>query len=209
MHRNAGGGLRRLLVLVAAAAATTALLPATAAAPAAKPKLSDKTLYQILYVEPNHYLQSLGNVRFGCAACTAPPSRREGSRRPASPACRLMPHPSLTVQISDIQGSLSRTFLSPAHRRAAGRLRRWMAAAGMRTWADQMANVHGIVKAAGGRGWDGVARWLQHPRCRGLHPLSPRCACRSRVPWRTTPGCCLLACFQAHGLVCINCFLSS
>lgn len=56
------------------------------------------------------------------------------------------------LQISDIPGSLSRTFLSPAHRRAAGRLRRWMASAGMRTWADQMANVHGIVKAAGALG---------------------------------------------------------
>jgi hypothetical protein len=104
--------------------------------------------------------------------------------------------PCLLLQISDTEGSLSRTFLSPAHRRAAGRvssigtcvscgaystalcavmapcscghqainnqllpltcssccllqLRRWMAAAGMRTWADQMANVHGRVQGAG------------------------------------------------------------
>lgn len=28
-------------------------------------------------------------------------------------------------------------------------LRKWMAAAGMRTWADQMANVHGVVKGLG------------------------------------------------------------
>lgn len=64
MRRHTGSGLRRLLALLAAAAAA-ALLPAAAAAPTAKPKLSDKTLYQILYVEPNHYLQSLGNVSPG------------------------------------------------------------------------------------------------------------------------------------------------
>ncbi|KAL4857117.1 Allantoate deiminase 2 [Chlorella vulgaris] len=103
----------RLVFLLAFAAVAAISLPSPIAAAVDKGgvQLSDKTLYQILYVEPNHYLQSLGNI-------------------------------------SDIPGSLSRTFLSPAHRRAAGRLRRWMASAGMRTWADQMANVHGIVKAA-------------------------------------------------------------
>ncbi|EFN53618.1 hypothetical protein CHLNCDRAFT_53494 [Chlorella variabilis] len=98
--------------LLFAAGAIILLAGGVAAAAADKrPQLSDETLYQLLYVEPNHYLQSLGNI-------------------------------------SDVPGSLSRTFLSPAHRRAAGRLRRWMASAGMRTWADQMANVHGIVKAS-------------------------------------------------------------
>ncbi|PSC67377.1 Allantoate deiminase [Micractinium conductrix] len=75
------------------------------------PQLPPDVLFQLLYAEPNNFLQSLGNI-------------------------------------SDTEGSLTRTFLSPAHRRAAGKLRRWMASAGMRTWADQMANVHGVVKGA-------------------------------------------------------------
>ena len=95
------------------------------------------------------------------------------------------------LQISDREGSLSRTFLSPAHRRAAAQVRllpaaalatpllchlltsgsavhaadppthttctpqpaqqleQWMAAAGMRTWTDPLANVHGLAAAAG------------------------------------------------------------
>ncbi|KAL4419269.1 hypothetical protein ABPG77_004827 [Micractinium sp. CCAP 211/92] len=104
-------------VLLAAAAVAACLLPAAAAAGAAAaavdaflpPRLPDAALFQLLYREPNHFLQALGNI-------------------------------------SDTEGSLTRTFLSPAHRRAAGKLRKWMAAAGMRTWADQMANVHGVVK---------------------------------------------------------------
>jgi len=51
-------------------------------------------------------------------------------------------------QISDTQGSLVRTFMSPAHFQAAKQLRVWMEEAGMRTWVDQVGNVHGRVDSA-------------------------------------------------------------
>ena len=183
-----------LLLLLAAAAC----LPPPAAAAPLQNVLSDRVLYKLLYDEPNRYLQTLGNVsRARVHACGTghmrpPPSLPHACIQPndrllALPPARLLP-PLLLPQISDLEGSLSRTFLSPAHRRAAGRvrrglqtflamlccacmglptgghlptsptpprlthcplqLRRWMAAAGMRTWADAMANVHGRVKGA-------------------------------------------------------------
>ncbi|PNW73987.1 hypothetical protein CHLRE_13g580700v5 [Chlamydomonas reinhardtii] len=46
-------------------------------------------------------------------------------------------------EISDTEGSLARTFFSPAHRKAAEQLKRWMSDAGMESWVDAVGNVHG------------------------------------------------------------------
>lgn len=48
-------------------------------------------------------------------------------------------------KISDVDGYLERTFLSPASVRAANAIRQWMEDAGLRTWVDLMGNVHGRV----------------------------------------------------------------
>ncbi|OVA15698.1 Peptidase M20 [Macleaya cordata] len=50
-------------------------------------------------------------------------------------------------KVSDADGHLERTFLSPASKRAINLVRSWMEDAGLRTWVDQMGNVHG--RAAG------------------------------------------------------------
>ncbi|GFR47399.1 hypothetical protein Agub_g9116 [Astrephomene gubernaculifera] len=52
------------------------------------------------------------------------------------------------AKISDTEGSLARTFFSPAHRRAAQQLIRWMQDCGMETWADAVGNVHGRIRSA-------------------------------------------------------------
>ncbi|KAK6916975.1 Peptidase M20 [Dillenia turbinata] len=46
-------------------------------------------------------------------------------------------------QVSDGQGHLERTFMSPASIRAGNLIRQWMEDAGLKTWVDQMGNVHG------------------------------------------------------------------
>ncbi|KNA20963.1 hypothetical protein SOVF_047540 isoform B [Spinacia oleracea] len=48
-------------------------------------------------------------------------------------------------KVSDVNGYLERTFLSPASVRAANVIRQWMEDAGLRTWVDIMGNVHGRV----------------------------------------------------------------
>ncbi|CAK9171234.1 unnamed protein product, partial [Ilex paraguariensis] len=45
--------------------------------------------------------------------------------------------------VSDADGYLERTFLSPGSIRAANLIRTWMEDAGLTTWMDQMGNVHG------------------------------------------------------------------
>ncbi|GIL75590.1 hypothetical protein Vretimale_15186 [Volvox reticuliferus] len=50
--------------------------------------------------------------------------------------------------ISDTEGSLARTFFSPAHRRAAEQIKSWMQDIGMQTWIDAVGNVHGRIKAS-------------------------------------------------------------
>ncbi|KAJ8470404.1 hypothetical protein OPV22_024747 [Ensete ventricosum] len=47
------------------------------------------------------------------------------------------------AKISDADGYLERTFLSPASVKAAELIIQWMQDAGLRTWVDQMGNVHG------------------------------------------------------------------
>ncbi|RYR13417.1 hypothetical protein Ahy_B04g070430 isoform C [Arachis hypogaea] len=49
-------------------------------------------------------------------------------------------------KVSDGNGYLERTFLSPASMRAINVIREWMEDAGLRTWVDQMGNVHGRVE---------------------------------------------------------------
>ncbi|XP_078438401.1 allantoate amidohydrolase [Wolffia australiana] len=51
-------------------------------------------------------------------------------------------------RISDADSYLERTFLSPAFNRASTQVREWMEDAGLRTWMDQMGNVHGRVDGA-------------------------------------------------------------
>ncbi|CAK9139844.1 unnamed protein product [Ilex paraguariensis] len=46
-------------------------------------------------------------------------------------------------KVSDADGYLERTFLSPGSIRAANLIRTWMEDAGLTTWMDQMGNVHG------------------------------------------------------------------
>jgi allantoate deiminase len=46
-------------------------------------------------------------------------------------------------QISDGEGYLERTFLSPASIRASAVIISWMKDAGLTTWIDQMGNIHG------------------------------------------------------------------
>lgn len=50
-------------------------------------------------------------------------------------------------QISDADGYLERTFLSPASIRAMNLIRSWMHDSGLRTWVDQMGNIHGRIEA--------------------------------------------------------------
>ncbi|XP_028087214.1 allantoate deiminase 2 [Camellia sinensis] len=48
-------------------------------------------------------------------------------------------------KVSDADGYLERTYLSPASIIAGNIIRSWMEEAGLRTWVDQMGNVHGRV----------------------------------------------------------------
>ncbi|KAJ4799094.1 allantoate amidohydrolase [Rhynchospora pubera] len=50
-------------------------------------------------------------------------------------------------KVSDREGYLERTFLSPASLRAAHLIISWMQNAGLRTWVDQMGNIHGRTEA--------------------------------------------------------------
>eukprot|EP00803_Ostreobium_quekettii_P000066 evm.model.scf_4391.2 EVM.evm.TU.scf_4391.2 scf_4391:1938-4777(-) len=45
--------------------------------------------------------------------------------------------------VSDSDAELTRTFLSPAHRRAAQLIKSWMLDAGLESWIDAVGNVHG------------------------------------------------------------------
>ncbi|XP_041027099.1 allantoate deiminase 2-like isoform X1 [Juglans microcarpa x Juglans regia] len=49
-------------------------------------------------------------------------------------------------KVSDADGYLERTFMSPASVRAGNIIRGWMEDAGLRTWVDKMGNVHGRVE---------------------------------------------------------------
>ncbi|PIA37661.1 hypothetical protein AQUCO_03000308v1 [Aquilegia coerulea] len=49
-------------------------------------------------------------------------------------------------KVSDADHFLERTFLSPASGRARSVIRSWMEDAGLRTWVDQIGNVHGRVE---------------------------------------------------------------
>ncbi|GLC49316.1 hypothetical protein PLESTB_000206000 [Pleodorina starrii] len=51
------------------------------------------------------------------------------------------------MQISDTEGSLARTFFSPAHRRAAEVIKQWMSDCGMESWVDAVGNVHGRIRS--------------------------------------------------------------
>merc|ERR1711915_590673 len=46
-------------------------------------------------------------------------------------------------KISDSEKYLQRTFLSPASIKAGNLIEEWMKDAGLKTWVDQMGNVHG------------------------------------------------------------------
>ncbi|KAJ8545161.1 hypothetical protein K7X08_017744 [Anisodus acutangulus] len=48
-------------------------------------------------------------------------------------------------KLSDANGYLERTFQIPASTRAGNLLRAWMEDAGLKTWVDQMGNVHGLL----------------------------------------------------------------
>ncbi|KAF3450051.1 hypothetical protein FNV43_RR06130 [Rhamnella rubrinervis] len=48
--------------------------------------------------------------------------------------------------VSDANGYLERTFLSPASVKAGNLIREWMEDAGLRTWIDYLGNVHGRVE---------------------------------------------------------------
>nr|POE92377.1 allantoate deiminase [Quercus suber] len=48
--------------------------------------------------------------------------------------------------VSDADGYLERTFMSPASLRAGNLIRGWMEDAGLRTWVDHLGNLHGRVE---------------------------------------------------------------
>ncbi|XP_077244418.1 allantoate amidohydrolase isoform X2 [Tasmannia lanceolata] len=50
-------------------------------------------------------------------------------------------------KISDADGYLERTFMSPASIRASNLILSWMQDAGLRTWVDQMGNLRGRIEA--------------------------------------------------------------
>lgn len=50
--------------------------------------------------------------------------------------------------VSDSPPALARTYLSPAHFRAATLLGAWMVDAGLRTWQDVAGNVHGVSEGS-------------------------------------------------------------
>nr|POF10672.1 allantoate deiminase [Quercus suber] len=50
------------------------------------------------------------------------------------------------VEESDTDGYLERTFMSPASLRAGNLIHGWMEDAGLRTWVDQLGNLHGRVE---------------------------------------------------------------
>nr|CAD1834537.1 unnamed protein product [Ananas comosus var. bracteatus] len=50
-------------------------------------------------------------------------------------------------EVSDREGYLERTFLSPATLRATDLIISWMQDAGLRTWVDQMGNIHGRIES--------------------------------------------------------------
>ncbi|KAF3327811.1 putative allantoate deiminase isoform X3 [Carex littledalei] len=50
-------------------------------------------------------------------------------------------------KVSDREGYLERTFLSPASLRAADLIISWMHDAGLKTWVDQMGNIHGRTES--------------------------------------------------------------
>jgi len=52
------------------------------------------------------------------------------------------------AKISDTEGSLARTFFSPAHKKSAEQLKEWMQQAGLVSWMDVLGNVHGVLEAA-------------------------------------------------------------
>lgn len=51
----------------------------------------------------------------------------------------------LLGQVSDSPEYLTRTYLGPAHRRAAQMIKGWMEETGMRSWVDVIGNVHGVI----------------------------------------------------------------
>ncbi|KAI9122535.1 hypothetical protein K1719_006375 [Acacia pycnantha] len=51
-------------------------------------------------------------------------------------------------KVSDASGYLERTFMSPASMRAINLIQSWMEDAGLRTWVDEMGNVHGRAEGA-------------------------------------------------------------
>ncbi|DBB01041.1 TPA: hypothetical protein ACH3X1_000941 [Trebouxia sp. C0004] len=55
-------------------------------------------------------------------------------------------HLSILGKVSDEPDSLTRTFLSPAHQKASKQIAAWMHEAGMHTWTDDVANVHGCIR---------------------------------------------------------------
>ncbi|KAF5843474.1 allantoate deiminase, chloroplastic-like protein [Dunaliella salina] len=80
-------------------------------------------------------------LMFCCCACASDFGHITLNKEPND-------HLASLAQISDSDVSLERTFLSPAHRRAAAQLRVWMEEAGMETWLDAIGNVHGRVNGS-------------------------------------------------------------
>lgn len=130
--------LRPLAAAAAVAALAVLLLigpplaARAAAAPAAPQQISHALLHKLLYEEPNAQLQALGNVRLEeythvvvCPAARlafAFSSRHLHSAALARSPWHDSPNCHRLLQLSDHEGSLSRIFLSPAHRRAAGQV---------------------------------------------------------------------------------------
>eukprot|EP00873_Tetraselmis_striata_P042555 jgi/Tetstr1/462819/TSEL_007769.t1 len=100
-------------------------------------------------------------------------------------------------EISDVEGSLVRTFFSPAHVKAADTLQEWMREAGMRTWVDGVGNVHGRIDGKDpaapvlimGSHYDTVVDAGRYDGAMGI--IVPIAAVKALVEqqWRTTADC--------------------
>jgi allantoate deiminase len=104
----------------------------------------------------SHKFKLVAIVIFSLLALTASPASSTSSELQVLPDAVLRHvlyiEPNLHIHrlgnVSDVQGSLKRTFLDGGHRRAASLIQRWMRAAGMTSWIDAVGNVRGRAASA-------------------------------------------------------------
>ncbi|KAK9813551.1 hypothetical protein WJX73_006575 [Symbiochloris irregularis] len=103
----------------------------------------------VSFLVQNSLIAGVLSVVFVGVACPASCNRGPAATEAATLKFLLDDQPNRHLQklgeISDGKPSLVRTFASPAHGRSALQIQQWMEDAGMRTWIDSVANVHGRI----------------------------------------------------------------